>query len=47
MKRFTRLELYGVWFGDTGTDKKQGGGAGGGWVEDATIFIGSEQDGQD
>ena len=33
--------------GDSGTDEKTGGGDGGGRVEDVTIFIRSDKNGQD
>ena len=33
--------------GDSGTDEKTGGGNGGGRVEDVTIFVRSNKDGQD
>ena len=33
--------------GDGGTDEKTGGGDGGGRVEDVTIFIRSDKNGQD
>lgn len=36
-----------VQFGGGGTDEKTGGGAGGRRVEDAKIFAGSDEDGQD
>ena len=36
--------LYGL--GDSGTDEKTGGGDGGGRVEDVTIFIRSDNNGQ-
>lgn len=38
---------YVVWFGVDGTDKKTGGGAGAGRVEDDKIFLGSYKDIQD
>ncbi len=38
---------YVVWLGGRATDKKTGEGAGGGRVEDAAIFFGSDEDGQD
>ena len=37
----------GVRVGDGGTDEKTGGGDGGGRGEDVTIFIRSDQNGQD
>lgn len=38
---------YDIWFGDDSTERKTGGGAGGGTAENGKIFSGSSQDGQD